>query len=214
MRPRGFESARRWPPASSSTVTCSRSLATRRWKSIGKNRSSRPAITWIGTSGHASNRQGSPNTTSASERWCVSPCLIILGGMSCRKYVTRSKFVLKPSRRAAAVRAAVDPVLSHHSPAVSPGTGIIALTNTKMRTRTRVHTSGAVKPPSDCTTSTKNERTEFLDQLEGSRWWYLSLHVGEIAHRSLPALRDSLSQVAAGRAAGGMDGSGCRVRLR
>lgn len=31
-------------------------------------------------------------------------------------------------------RAAIDPVLSHHSPAVSPGTGIIALTNTSMLT--------------------------------------------------------------------------------
>jgi hypothetical protein len=122
--------------------------------------------------------------------------------------------------RAEAVAACGRCACCRRSGAVSPlasrlaGTGIIALTNTKMRTRTRVHTSGAVKPPSDCTTSTKNERTEFLDQLEGSRWWYLSLHVGEIAHRSLPALRDSLSQVAAGRAAGGMDGSGCRVRLR
>lgn len=39
-------------------------------------------------------------------------------------------------------RAAIDPVLSHHSPAVSPGTGIIALTNTSMRTGARAQTRG------------------------------------------------------------------------
>ena len=44
------------------------------------------------------------------------------------------------------------PVLSPHSPGVSPGAGIIALTKTSMRTGTRSQTSGAVKPPSDCAT--------------------------------------------------------------
>lgn len=41
------------------------------------------------------------------------------------------------------------PVLSHHSPAVSPETGIMALTNTSMPTSTRSHTIAAVNAPSD-----------------------------------------------------------------
>ena len=57
-------------------------------------------------------------------------------------------------RRIAAAPAALSltataPVASHHAPAVSPGFGIIALTNTSIRTDARAQTSGAVKPPSD-----------------------------------------------------------------
>jgi hypothetical protein len=63
-----------------------------------------------------------------------------------------SKVGLYPPRCAAAVRAAVDPVFSHHCPAVSPGTEIMALTNTSICTRTLAQTNGAVKPASDCAT--------------------------------------------------------------
>ena len=38
--------------------------------------------------------------------------------------------------------------------AVSPGSGIIALTSTTRATGTRAHTSGATNPASDCATST------------------------------------------------------------
>ena len=41
---------------------------------------------------------------------------------------------------------------SPHSPGVSSGAGIIALTKTSMRTGTRSQTRGAVNPPSDCAT--------------------------------------------------------------
>ena len=47
-----------WPPSISSTSSPSRSRATLRWKSSGKSRSSRPARTRVGTSGHAVSGHG------------------------------------------------------------------------------------------------------------------------------------------------------------
>src|SRR5580693_4477905 len=63
-----------------------------------------------------------------------------------------------PPSRAAATRASSDPVLPHHSPGVSPGSGIMALTRTSRLTGTAVHTIGAVKPPIDWATSTTSRR--------------------------------------------------------
>ena len=47
------------------------------------------------------------------------------------------------------------PVFRHHSPGVSPGLGIMALTSTSSAT-TSSHTRGAVKPASDCATRTSS----------------------------------------------------------
>ena len=56
--------------------------------------------------------------------------------------------------RPASARAASWPVASHHSPAVSPGAGIIGLTSTTSRTGTRSATSGATYAPIDWATTT------------------------------------------------------------
>jgi hypothetical protein len=57
-------------------------------------------------------------------------------------------------RRIAAARCSLFPrfdrsCCTHHAPAVSSGFGIIALTNTTIRTGARAQTRGAVKPASD-----------------------------------------------------------------
>ena len=48
----GWLSASRWPPARTSTSSPRRSRARRRWKARGKKRSSAPATTRVGASGH------------------------------------------------------------------------------------------------------------------------------------------------------------------
>src|SRR6266851_5211199 len=60
---------------------------------------------------------------------------------------------VRPSRAAFSARASAWPVLAHHSPAVSPGFGTMALSSTRRSTGTCSHTSGAVKPPSDWPTT-------------------------------------------------------------
>ena len=70
----------------------------------------------------------------------------------------RRDSVLYPWAVAALRCAAAQPVLSHHAPGVSPGTGIMALTRTSSRTAARPQASGAVKAPSDCATSTTSRR--------------------------------------------------------
>ena len=54
--------------------------------------------------------------------------------------------------------AASCPVLAHQSPPDSPGRGTIAASNTIRSTGTRVATSGATRPASDCATSTRSPR--------------------------------------------------------
>ena len=76
-------------------------------------------------------------------------------GLTSRAAVTaRSTSAGYPPAPAAARRSGCQPVFSHHSPGVSPGTGIIALTSTSMRTGTRAQAIAAVKPPIDWATST------------------------------------------------------------
>ena len=59
---------RRVAAATSATVRPASSLATRRWKSIGKRRLSRPAITWIGPQATPRSGRGQQNMVSASGR--------------------------------------------------------------------------------------------------------------------------------------------------
>src|SRR5215471_1244855 len=70
----------RCPPGISSADIPRRSRATRRWKSAGKNRSSLPTRTWVGTSGHALKVQGDPNTVSD---WRGSPFAQALSTTGC-----------------------------------------------------------------------------------------------------------------------------------
>src|SRR6266545_5955754 len=49
-------------------------------------------------------------------------------------------------------------VFAQYSAGASPGAGIIGATRTRSFTGTRSHTSGAVKPPSDCATTTRSVR--------------------------------------------------------
>ena len=78
------------------------------------------------------------------------------GGSRCRG---RTRAVYPPSF-AAASRASSHPVWSHHSPAVSPGSGSIAFTKTSLRidVGARAHTSAAVNAPIDCATSVTSFR--------------------------------------------------------
>ncbi len=76
----------RWPPGSTSGSTPSRSRATARWNSAGKNRSPDPATTRIGMDGHAPKSQTDPKTASASGRWCGAPVAATSGGTSRCQY--------------------------------------------------------------------------------------------------------------------------------
>ena len=130
--------------------------ATRRWNSTGNSRSSRPATPVVGTSGQAASGQGSPNGRSA---WPGSPrentSRVTSGGTSWKKPSRTSKGASgsRPSAVSCSRRAATCPVASHHSPAVSPGRGTIALTRTIRRTSSRSQASGAENAPIDCATS-------------------------------------------------------------
>src|SRR5690606_8784810 len=51
------------------------------------------------------------------------------------------------------------PARSHHCEADSPEAGIIGATRTSARTDNRAHTSGAVKAPNECETTTTSRRS-------------------------------------------------------
>ena len=72
--------------------------------------------------------------------------------------MSSSKSPDRPAASSAAARAAPDPVASHHSPGVSPGTGIIGFISTICRGGTRCATTGTVNAPIDCPTRTMSVR--------------------------------------------------------
>ena len=112
----------------------------------------------MGIDGHCSNRPGCPKTVPACSLGRDGPPVRISGGTSCRKYADKSNSGLYPPAVAAAILASTAPVFAHQSPAVSPGSGIIALTKTSERIEVRAQTSGAVNAPSDWATRTTSER--------------------------------------------------------
>ena len=115
----------------------------------GRNRSSRPMSTRVGTGGQLSKVQGDAKTVLD---WRGSPCAqasSITGcGTSWKKSMSRVK--------GGVVRASVAPILLalrravaaycvHHAPGVSPGLGIMAFTSTSNATRQLLADEGGRK---------------------------------------------------------------------
>jgi hypothetical protein len=84
--------------------------------------------------------------TGELHRYCHDPAADRQGQGAGQLVISpiRLKEKREPRRPAAFFRASAAPVASHHAPAISPGFGIIALTNTSIRTGACRQTSGAL----------------------------------------------------------------------
>ena len=112
------------------------------WNSAGKKRSSRHSRKRVGTSGHRSSGHGSSNRWLAgSVTWCADS--------EKRSSATSWKKVSCSSNGSGDTK----PVLVHQSPADSRGAWHHRRFITSRSDRTRAHTRGPTKPPSDWATT-------------------------------------------------------------
>ena len=103
----------------------------------------------VGTSGQDSSGHGSSNGVADCGGSSAIAAAFTSAGTSWKNASSMSTSPTSSSH----------PVAVHHSWKVSPGRGTIALTRISSSTGTRSQTSGAVKPPIDCATSTIGRRS-------------------------------------------------------